>query len=262
MSLPLGAPVSLTGIVVLALVALVAGVVDAIAGGGGMLTVPALLAAGLPTHVALGTNKGVSTWGTGAATLTFGRAGRLSASRTALGFVGGAFGATLGARMQLAFSPRTLRPIVLGLLILVAVFLALQRPRARLSEETAQVTRTTLLAFAIALVIGTYDGFFGPGTGTFLIVAHVSMLGATMGEATADAKAVNLGSNVASLLTFAWKGTVLWAIALPMAAGNIVGGAIGARIAIQGGDRVIRALVILVSLALVAKLALDLVRQG
>jgi uncharacterized membrane protein YfcA len=256
-----GAVVSPTTIALLAAVALVAGAVDAIAGGGGMLTVPALLATGLPTHLALGTNKGVSTWGTGAAALTFGRAGKLSPRRASLGFLGGAIGASLGAQLQLAFSPKLLRPIVLVLLVMVAVVLAVHRPRARVvDEETRQSTRTTLLAFAIALVIGAYDGFFGPGTGTFVIVAHVSLLAATMGEATADAKAVNLGSNVASLVTFAIKGTVLWKVAIPMAAGNIVGGAIGARIAIKGGDRVIRLLVIVVSLALVAKLAIDLWR--
>jgi len=251
--------VSPTVIVLLAAVALVAGAVDAIAGGGGMLTVPALLATGIPTHLALGTNKGVSTWGTGAAALTFGRAGRLTGARASRGFLGGALGATLGAQLQLAFSPKALRPIVLVLLVIVAIVLAVHRPRAReIDDETRSNARTAALAFAIALVIGAYDGFFGPGTGTFLIVAHVSMLAATLGEATADAKAVNLGSNVASLVTFAVKGTVLWKVALPMAAGNILGGAIGARIAIKGGDRLIRILVIVVSLSLVAKLAIDL----
>lgn len=243
----------------LALVGLLAGLVDAIAGGGGMLTLPALLAAGLPPHLALGTNKGCSTWGTAMATATFARRGRLEPRRTAYGFLAGCTGALLGARLQLAIDPKALRPIVLVLLVLVAIVLTVQRPRA--ASETGEVpVRSLALASAIGLCLGTYDGFFGPGTGTFLIVAQVALLHATMSEATADAKPVNLGSNVASLATFALKGTVVWKIALPMAVGNIVGGALGARIAMKGGDRVVRLTVIGVSLALIAKLTLDLLR--
>ena len=98
------------------------------------------------------------------------------------------------------------------------------------------------------------------GLAFFVIVAHVSILSASMGEATADAKAVNLGSNVASLITFAIRGTVMWKVALPMAAGNVLGGVIGARLAVKGGDRVIRWMVIAVSLALVVKLSVDVIR--
>lgn len=243
----------------LALVGLLAGLVDAIAGGGGMLTLPALLAAGLPPHFALGTNKGCSTWGTAMATATFARRGRLRLNRTLLGFLAGAGGALLGARLQLALDPKTLRPIVLGLLVVVAIMLTVQRPRPP-ADPDAIPPRSLLVATLIGLSLGVYDGFFGPGTGTFLIVAQVALLHATMMEATADAKPVNLGSNVASLVTFAVKGTVVWKIALPMAAGNIVGGALGARIAMKGGDRVVRLTVIAVSLALIAKLSWDLLR--
>lgn len=241
------------------MVGLLAGLVDAIAGGGGMLTLPALLAAGLPPHLALGTNKGCSTWGTAMATATFARKGRLQLARTLFGFLAGAAGAVLGARLQLAVDPKALRPIVLALLVVVAVVLTVQRPRVR-DESFVVPPRSLTLATAIGLVLGVYDGFFGPGTGTFLIVAQVGLLHATMSEATADAKPVNLGSNVASLATFALKGTVVWQIALPMAVGNIVGGALGARIAMKHGDRVVRLMVIAVSLALIAKLTWDLVR--
>jgi uncharacterized membrane protein YfcA len=245
----------------LSVIALVAGLVDAIAGGGGMLTVPALLAAGLPPHLALGTNKGCSTWGTTAATATFAKKGKLRLDRTLLGLLAGGVGAAFGARLQLMFAPSALRPIVLVLLVIVAIVLTVQRPKKQEPGEATDTHRSAVGAFFIGLVLGVYDGFFGPGTGTFLIVAEVAMLGATMSEATADAKPVNLGSNVVSLATFAWKGTVIWKIALPMAAGNIVGGMLGARIAMKHGDRVVRLAVISVSLAHVAKLAVDLVRR-
>jgi uncharacterized membrane protein YfcA len=246
----------------LALVALVAGVVDAIGGGGGLLTLPSLLAAGVPTHLALGTNKGCSTWGTAAATITFARAGKIGLRRGAIGFLGGAIGAVGGAKAQLAFAPEALKPIVLVLLIVAAVTLAVYRPKARANVAGLHETEDSVFApLAIALVLGAYDGFFGPGTGTFVIVAHATFLGAPLAMATADAKAVNLGSNVASLTTFALRGTVLWAIALPMALGNIAGNVIGARLAVRGGDRIVRLVVIAVSLALVAKLGWDVVRR-
>ncbi len=244
-------------VLVLVAVAFVAGVVDAIGGGGGLLTVPALLAAGLPTHLALGTNKGCSTWGTAAATATFARARRLDGKRGLLGFFGGALGAVLGARAQLAFSPSALRPVVLVLLAIAAVTLLVPR-RTRKSGEV--VAHRTMWMAVIAFALGAYDGFFGPGTGTFVIVAHATFLGASLSDATADAKAVNLGSNVASLATFALRGTVIWTIALTMAAGNIAGNVVGARLAVRGGDRVVRRVVIAVALALVAKLAWDLWR--
>lgn len=247
-------------IVALAFVGLVAGLVDAIAGGGGVLTLPALLAAGLPAHLALGTNKGCSTFGTAMATATFARRGRLEATRTAFGFGAGALGAFLGARLQLAVSPRALRPIVLVLLIAVAIVMAVQRPKKAQPGEPLRTPHSVHLATAIALLFGVYDGFFGPGTGTFLIVTQVALMHATLSEATADAKPINLGSNVASLITFAWKGTVVWAIALPMAIGNVIGGALGARIAMKGGDRVVRLAVIGVSLMLIAKLTYDVTR--
>jgi uncharacterized membrane protein YfcA len=244
----------------LALVAGLAGFVDAIAGGGGLLTLPALLTAGLPAHVALGTNKGCSTWGTAAATFAFARAGKLAFGRAVAGFVVAALGATLGAQLQLVVQPSALRPLVLVLLTGVAIFLAV--PRARSVKRAESVAHPERRAIAIALVLGAYDGFFGPGTGTFVIVAHAALLGASLAEATANAKAVNLGSNVASLVVFAWKGTVLWPLALPMAAANVFGGTLGARLAIRRGDGLVRGAVIAVSLALVAKLLADLLRSS
>ena len=246
-------------IVLLALVSFVAGTVDAMAGGGGLLTVPSILAAGLPAHLALGTNKGSSTFGTSMATYTFMRAGQLPLRRAALGFASGALGAVFGARLQLAFSPASLRPVVLGLLVAVAVVLAVPRKRPDRSVGAARSTGALGPAL-LAVILGAYDGFFGPGTGTFLVVGGVALFGLTMARATADAKAVNLGANFAALVTFAIRGTVVWSVALPMAAGNFAGGALGAHLAMKGGDRAIRLAVIAVSLALVTKLALDLAR--
>jgi uncharacterized membrane protein YfcA len=110
----------------------------------------------------------------------------------------------------------------------------------------------------VALVIGAYDGFFGPGTGTFLIVASVALLGDSLAEASASAKVVNFASNLAALLLFAWRGLVAWQVALPMAIGQWCGGWLGAHLAVRRGDALVRRVVVAVSLALAAKVAWDL----
>ncbi len=244
-------------LVALAAVAFVAGTVDAVAGGGGLLTVPALLAAGLPPHLALGTNKGQSVFGSFAALASFVRAGRVDGRRARLTFPLGLLGSLGGAALVLALDPAVLRPLVLGLLVAVAAILAL-RPDLG-GRRTPPPRAAPLLAALLALGIGAYDGFFGPGTGTFLIVGAVLLLGDGLAAASANAKVVNFASNLAAVGLFASQGTVVWRIALPMAAAQLVGGVVGARLAHQGGDRFVRKAVLAVVAALAAKLAWDLV---
>jgi uncharacterized protein len=251
--------VSALEIALLVVAALGAGTVDAIAGGGGLITVPALLAAGLPPHLALGTNKGQSVWGSGAAMLTFWRHGRLDLVKARLTFPLAVAGSFCGAAAVMAVSPDALRPVVIVLLLMAAAVLFVKKP-----ARDADLPRPHRLAIAaaLALVIGAYDGFFGPGTGTFLIVGFVALCGETPTAATADAKVVNFGSNLAAVALFASRGGVMWGVALPMAGAQLVGGTLGARLAVRGGTRVVRAAVAVVSLALVAKLARDLWLSG
>jgi len=239
--------------VALALVALAAGVVDAIGGGGGLLTVPALLAFGLPPHLALATNKGQSVFGSAAALLRFSRAGLVPWRRARWTWPLGFAGSLLGAAALLRVRPEVLRPLVLVLLVLAAAFLAFGRapPPAR------SAGRGELLAGGLALVLGGYDGFFGPGTGTFLVVGLAALLRLPLRQASAEAKVINFASNLAAVLLFAVRGVVLWTVALPMAAGQLVGGWLGAHLTVRGGDRVVRWVVLVVVAALVLKLAGD-----
>jgi uncharacterized membrane protein YfcA len=242
----------------LAAVALLAGTIDAVAGGGGLLTVPALLAAGLPPHVALATNKGQSVFGSFAAMLRFGRSGLVEPRRALVGFplaLAGSFG---GAALVLAIPPATLRPVVLVLLAAVAAFVGFRRPPPARLAAAPPPRGELAIAGATALVIGAYDGFFGPGTGTFLIVAYVGLLGDGLARASAGAKVVNFGSNLAALLLFAARGTVVWRLALPMAAAQLAGGWLGAHLTVRGGDVVVRRAVVAVALAAAAKLAWDM----
>jgi len=240
--------------------AFAAGFVDAIAGGGGILTVPALLAAGLPPHLAFGTNKGQAVWGTAAALVKFARAGLVDRSRARPAFVAGIAGSLGGAQLVLLLPPATLRPLVLALLVVVAVWLALRRSPAAAPATTTTTTRHPVpVAVAIAVVVGAYDGFFGPGTGTFLIVLHARLLGDALDRASANAKVVNAASNLAALALFASRGVVVWSVALPMALAQVAGGTVGSHVAIRGGAAVVRRVVLAVVVALVLKLARDLV---
>ena len=241
----------------LCVAALAAGTIDAIAGGGGLITVPSLLYAIPDARVVLGTNKGQSTWGSLSALIQFWRKGFLDAERLPISFVAGFLGSLLGVHAVLAVPKELLRAMVLAMLVVVAAALALRRDLGvRVSSEPSP--HGPFRAGALALVVGAYDGFFGPGTGTFLIMGSVTLLGDPLARASANAKVVNFASNLAALGVFAWRGKILWEVAIPMAAAQMVGGAVGARLAIRGGDRFVRKVVLGVVAALVARLVWDL----
>jgi uncharacterized protein len=235
--------------------AFVAGLVDAIAGGGGLFTVPALLAAGLPPGLALATNKGQAAPGALASFVTFFRRGGLDRRRAPLGFALGFLGSLLGARLLLAMRPEPLRPIIAVLLLFSLGFMLL---RSRIRVRQTPLTRPKLTLVLLALTLGVYDGFFGPGTGSLLIVAFVTLFGDSPLFASGNAKVVNLGSNLAAFLVFAWRGAILWQLALPMAVANIVGARLGARLALRQGDRFVQVVVTVVVLVVVAKLLFDM----
>ncbi len=237
-----------------------AGFVDAIAGGGGLITVPALMTCIPSPHLALGTNKGQALFGAVSSAIAFWRGKGVDRDRVFLAFACGGTGAVLGAFAQLHVRPEPLKPVALALLVAAAALVAL-RPlivRAAAPEHTTRAPQFRLAA--IALVIGCYDGFFGPGTGSLLIVAFVTIHGDSMVRASGNAKIVNLASNIASFVIFAIKGTILWTIAAPMAICNAAGAAVGARVAMKRGDSFVRVIVLFVVLALVVKLSVDLVR--
>lgn len=234
----------------LAATGLAAGFVDAIAGGGGLIALPALLAAGMPPLAALGTNKLQGTVGTTIATLTYRRRGLVGVRRLlpamAATYAGGLLGAYLVQRIDIELLAR----LVPGLLIAVAGYF-LFAPRLSDADRTAR------LGFALlplpAALIGFYDGVFGPGTGSFLTLSFVTLFGLGMTRAAAHTKVLNLTSNLAALTLFIPAGAVIWPAGLAMAAGQLAGGWLGARTGIRFGARVIRPLVAIVSLALAVK---------
>jgi uncharacterized protein len=246
-------------LVLLSGTAFVAGVVDAVAGGGGLFTVPALLSAGLPPGLALATNKGQAAPGALASFVTFFRRGGIDRKRAPLGFALGFLGSLLGARLLLSMRPEPLRPIIAVLLLFALGFMLL---RSRIRVRQTPLSHPKLTLALLALTLGTYDGFFGPGVGSLLIVSFVTLFGDSPLLASGNAKVVNLGSNLAAFLLFAWRGAICWQLALPMAAANMVGARLGARLALRNGDRFVQIVVTVVVLAVVGKLLFDMLRAA
>ena len=241
-------------IVMLVAAAVAAGFVDAIAGGGGLITVPALLAAGVNPVAAIATNKVQGSFGTAAATWNFWRKGRIDFRLILWPLAATMAGATLGS-IAVMFVDATWLMVLLPLLLAAIAFYFLFGPKA--SDEDAHARMTPIAYSAIAGGIGFYDGFFGPGTGSFFALSLVALLGMGLTRATAHTKALNLSSNVVSVVVFAIGGHVLWAVGLMMAVGQVIGGWLGAHAAMRFGPKLIRPLLVVICLAMVAKLLSD-----
>jgi uncharacterized membrane protein YfcA len=231
---------------------LLAGFVDAIAGGGGLIALPALLAAGVPPVAALGTNKVQSVIGTGIAAITYWRKGFVSLSGVLLAVLCAAIAAALGALVVKQVGTSTLSVAVPLTLVPVALYFLLA---PRLSDEDRHA-RLSFAAFVpvMAAVVGFYDGSLGPGTGSFLTMGFVALFGLGLTRAAGHTKVVNLASNLGALALFIPSGDVVWIAAGAMAVGQLIGGYLGALTGIRFGARLIRPLVVVISLILAVKL--------
>lgn len=236
--------------------AVAAGFVDSIAGGGGLITVPSLMLAGLPPAQALGTNKVQGLFGAATAAISYARSGHVdlrSQAKPALR----AFGAGLvGALCVSAIPTDALRYLLPALLIGIAVFFAIKPGLGDL--DRAQRLGPVMFGATVVPLIGFYDGLLGPGAGAFYMIAFVSLAGYGVLRATAHTKLLNFASNAGGLLGFALIGNPLWALGLVMAAGQVIGAAIGARLAVRLGARLIKPLLVVTSTALALKLLWDL----
>lgn len=251
--------ISITTLLLLACVALVVGFVDSIAGGGGMITIPALYMAGIPPHEALGTNKFQAVFGSFSAALHFYKKGHLHLAKCAL-FVLFAFVFSLcGTLLVQAINADFLRKAIPFLLIFFALYflfspkISQSGKEERASSLDSRISRRLPLALAIG-GIGFYDGFFGPGTGSFLMLALISLGDFGIKDALAQAKLYNFATNLASVLVFLAFGHILFAVGIAMALGQFVGANIGAKLALRYGITIIKPLVVIVCLAMCAKL--------
>ena len=232
-----------------------AGLVDSIGGGGGLISLPAYLFAGLPVHTAIATNKLSSSCGTALATVRFIRKGLVSLRLAVPSVAAAMAGSALGARLSLAIS-ETVMKYVLFAVLPAAAFFVLNRKLFddRNGQAVAGGRRTLAVCAASAFVIGMYDGFYGPGTGTFLIIAFTVFAKMTVGAANAQAKVINLTSNVTSLAIFLMNGQVLILLGLAGAVCNMAGNWIGSGLAISRGTRIVRPVILAVLALLLIKI--------
>lgn len=244
---------------VISLASLLAGFVDAIVGGGGLILVPALFATFPTTHPAtlFGTNKGASVWGTAIATAQYSRRVQMRWHALAPAALV-CFAASLGgAWLVTVVSPQYLRKALPLVLVLVLGYTLAKKQLGRDHAPRFVGQHEAILASAIGAVIGFYDGFFGPGTGSFFVFLLVRVLGYDFLHASASAKLLNTASNLAAIALFAYKGHVWWHFVLAMAIANVVGSLAGTHLALKHGTGFVRGVFIVVVSALILKTSYD-----
>ena len=246
-------------LLLVSLASLLAGFVDSIVGGGGLILVPALFAAFPAAHPAtlFGTNKGASVWGTAMATWQYGRRVELRWAALLPAALAGFLASFAGAWLVTVLSPTYLRKALPLVLLAVLVYTLIKKEMGRTHAPRFAGATEAVLAAAIGAVIGFYDGFFGPGTGSFLVFLFVRLLGYDFLNASASAKLINTATNSAALIVFAFKCHVWWHCVLARALANVLGSVLGTRLALKHGTGFVRAVFILVVLALIIKTGYD-----
>jgi len=235
-----------------------AGFIDSIAGGGGTISIPAYLLTGMPAHLAFGTNKLSMTFGTAIAAGRFIKNKAIDIRTAIISGVNSVIGAAIGSQFALLLDERTFRLLLIIALPCVAVFLMFRKNKIyEGGHESISPKKTVILASIIGFSIGMYDGIIGPGTGTFAIIAYNTFMKYDLKIASGNAKILNLSSNIASLVTFAIAGNVLFVLGLPAAAFCIAGNYIGAGFAIRKGAKFIRPMLFIVLGILLIRILYD-----
>lgn len=240
---------------ILFLLAGIAGFIDAIAGGGGLITIPALLAAGLPPAAALATNKLQASGGSFSASLYFVRKKAVDL-RTVWKMIIGTFSGAMIGTIAVQLIDASVIKSLLPILVLVVGLYFLFSPKLG-EKDCHQRLSFTAFALAAAFPIGFYDGFFGPGTGSFLCVAFVTLLGFNLAKATAHAKILNFTSNFTSLVFFILGGEVYWMLGFVMMIGGFLGARLGAKMVLTKGQKLIRPMVVIMAFIMTAKMMYD-----
>ncbi len=245
-------------LILIVIAAFAAGWIDAVVGGGGLLQLPALLLVpGIAPVQALATNKLASVFGTATSSATYYRRAKPDL-RTALPMAGialaGSFG---GAAVATVLPAAAFKPIIVVALLAVALFTAFRPTMGAATRLRFDGRRHHVMAGAAGLVIGFYDGLIGPGTGTFLVIALVALMGYDFLQSSAKAKIVNLATNAGALLLFIPHGSVLWLLGGILAAANVAGSYLGSRMAVARGSTFIRVVFLVVVIALIVKLGVD-----
>ena len=237
--------VTLTHFIIVCPLVFMAGFVDAVAGGGGLISLPAYMISGLPVHFAIGTNKLSSGMGTAIATFKYAKSGFIKWKTALMCAACALVASNIGARLALLISDAVFKKLLLVILPLTAVYIF----RSKSLEQTKQpyvYKKTLCISMLIALIIGVYDGFYGPGTGTFLILLLTGMARMQLNEANGISKVINLATNVSSLSVMLLNGKVLLILGLTAGLFSIAGNYIGTRFFEKGGAKFVKPVIIVV----------------
>ena len=235
--------------------AFLGGFIDAIAGGGGLITLPAIMAMGVPPHLALGTNKLQGVFGSFTATLNFTKKGLIDYKECFVGIVFTFIGAAIGATLILFLNANFLKIIIPFLLTAIFIY-TLFMPKIGESDRAAKMNER-LFYVIFGLILGFYDGFFGPGAGSFWMFAMVALIGLNLKKAVAHTKALNFTSNIVALGVFIAGGQILWLVGFLMAVGQILGAYFGSNLVIKKEVKFIRTMFLIVVAATICKLLFD-----
>lgn len=246
---------TLTLTLLLLTAAFMAGFVDSIAGGGGLIAVPALLLAGFSPVEALGTNKLQGLFGSGSATVAYARKGHVDLKTQIGPAVLAAAGSALGAMLATVIPGEIFRAFLPFLLVAIALYFAFKPNMGDI--DRARRLSPFLFGLLIVPMIGFYDGVFGPGAGSFYMLAFVALAGYGLLKATAHTKLLNFASNLGAFAIFAFVGVISWKIGLMMGAAQFAGAQVGSRMAMKNGARIIKPLLVITCVALAAKLLFD-----
>jgi uncharacterized membrane protein YfcA len=251
----------MTLILLLCVSSLLAGFIDAVVGGGGLIQIPTMLILlpGAPVATILGTNKFASCAGTTIAVQRYARHVAIDWPTVFPAAITAFIFSFLGSRTVTLLHTAFLRPIVLVLLVLVAIYVFIVKDLGLIHQPRHPPKKATSLGVLIGGGLGFYDGFFGPGTGSFLIFLFVGVFGFDFLSASASAKVINLATNIASVIYFGWTGNIIYQYAVPMALCGVLGAMIGTRLAIAKGSRFVRVFFLVIVSALIAKLAQSII---
>ena len=252
-------PLFETYLIILPLIFL-AGLIDSIAGGGGLISLPAYLVAGLPPHNALANNKMSSCFGTLLSTIRYFKHGMIDVKIAVTSALFALIGSFFGTRLVLVMDANFLRYLLILLLPVIVIFTILKKNIGQNNNSFSIGTlRKVFLAILVGLIIGTYDGFFGPGAGSFMILSFTLLLKYDFIMANGNTKVVNFASNIASLIAFVISGKVLFYIGIPAAVVGVLGNHVGSRLVVKNGNKIIKPIFLCVFVMLFGKIVWDLI---
>lgn len=244
--------------VLICIIGFFAAMVDSMVGGGGLISLPALIATGMPTHLALGTNKFAASSGAISSSLSYLKSGNVNKKLMKILFPCSLIGSAIGVKVVLGLNPDFLKAIIIFLVAIIGVYTLINKDLGLKNNYSEPTGKKKIKGVGLASFFGFYDGFFGPGTGSFLIFGLIHIFGFDFKNAAANAKVLNLASNFTAALIFLINGQVAFKYGIPMAISMIIGAKVGTHMAIKGGSKFIKPIFVIVSFVLVVKMGIDL----